>query len=134
MSYRIPWVRALKKIARFIVWILLIVIIVRFLFFDIFNIPSDSMKNTLKRNDQIITNKVLYSSPLSGLLAALNIKALPDTNDILVFEINKTDPTLYVKRCIGLPGKMIEINDGKVLINKKVIPDLPGIFSLIQHS
>jgi signal peptidase I len=31
----------------------------------------------------------------------------------------------YIKRCIGLPGDTIQITDGKVFVNRKLVPYLP---------
>jgi signal peptidase I len=90
------------------------------------------MKNTLKQNDLIITNKILYSSLLSTALSPLGIKGHPKRNDILVFEIPQTDQTLYVKRCIGLPGETIETDHENIIIDKKAIPDLPAICHLYK--
>jgi len=124
------WQRTIKFLASVITklaWAFVIIVIIRYCFFDIFRIPSDSMKNTLKQNDLIITNKIVYSSPLSIVLSLLGIKGHPKRNDILVFEIPQTDQTLYVKRCIGLPGETIETDYENILIDKKIIPDLPAI-------
>lgn len=126
------WFKLLKKIGCFFIWILIIVIIIRLCFFDIFNVPSSSMENSLMPSDLIVTNKILYSGPLSKLLLALKIKADPKTNDILVFKISSNDPVSYVKRCVGKPGETIKINNSIVLINEKPLSDFPTVCHLYK--
>lgn len=96
-------------------------VIIRSCFLDVFNVPSGSMENTLKPQDLIVINKVLYSGAFSKLLSKININSHPDLNDILVFKIDPSDTTFYVKRCIGLPGKTIKIRNSKVFVNNEYI-------------
>ncbi len=44
--------------------------------------------------------------------------------DIITHPVDKREN--YIKRCIGLPGDIMAIVDGEMMVNGKVRPDLPG--------
>lgn len=46
-----------------------------------------------------------------------------ERGDIITFEDSKTDGKLYVKRVIGLPGDTLEIRNGFVYINGKILDE-----------
>lgn len=85
------------------------------------------MKNTFKPNDKIITTKLFYTSPLSKLFSVFGIVEFPKRFDILVFSIAPEDKEKHVKRCIGMPGEIIQIDSGVVVVNGAIIQDLPSI-------
>jgi signal peptidase I len=82
-----------------------------------YSIPSGSMEPTLKIGDRIVVNKLSYH--LHGV----------DRSNIVVFstppEENCAGPPVsdLVKRVIGLPGEIISLNDGHVLINGHILPE-----------
>ena len=98
---------------------LLIALVVKTFLFQAFYIPSDSMVPTLKTNDRVIVNKLSYK------LHAVH------RGDIVVFKTPKgpdgkpIDPTIkdLVKRVIGLPGDVVSAENGKILVNGKVLTE-----------
>jgi signal peptidase I len=82
-----------------------------------YSIPSGSMEPTLKIGDRIVVNKLSYH--LHGV----------DRGNIVVFSTPPTEncagPPVsdLVKRVIGLPGEIISLSDGHVLINGRVLPE-----------
>jgi signal peptidase I len=74
-------------------------------------IPSGSMLPTLQINDRLMVDKVSYrfSDPTRG--------------DMVVFQppakLNIKEN--FIKRVIGLPGDLVEIKNGKVYVNGKVL-------------
>lgn len=82
-----------------------------------FLIPSESMVNTLLKNDFIIANKALFRM------------GNPKHGDIIVFKPPSyaLDPGQgdvdYIKRLIGLPGDLIELKNGVVYRNGKVLKE-----------
>jgi signal peptidase I len=76
-----------------------------------FLIPSDSMEDTLLRNDYIVT--LNYGRPPRA----------PERFDIVVFK-DPEDPDEYaVKRVIGLPGDEVAIEERKVFINGQYLSE-----------
>jgi len=79
-------------------------------------IPSGSMLETLQINDRLIVDKLSYRF------------SSPQRRDIVVF--NPTEALekqnfhdAFIKRVIGLPGEKVELKQGKVYINGKVLQE-----------
>ena len=77
-------------------------IINRYLLFKVY-IPSESMKPTLEKGDQLFVTRVYNLNKLQR-------------GDVVVFYSNELGDTL-IKRLIALPGDEVEIKEGKVYIN-----------------
>ena len=80
-----------------------------------FQIPSESMENTLLVGDYLLVNKLCYGGPGFGdhLLPYQKIA----TGDIIVFHY-PVDPTQhFVKRVVGVPGDRLRMINKKVFIN-----------------
>ncbi len=95
----------------------LIALIIRSLFIQAFYIPSESMENTLLKNDRVLVNKLSYR--------------LHDVNrsDVVVFERTESQASAetkdLIKRVIGVPGDSIVIDDAaaKVIRNGEVLDE-----------
>ena len=108
--------------------------------FEIYSIPSGSMKNTLLPGDKIIVNKLDYGPKMPNSLSEVpwlnvfsgnsskndssekytRLKGM-DTiahNDVVVFD-HPESPNVYIKRCIGLPGNTIRSVDENLYINQR---------------
>ena len=72
-------------------------------------VDGSSMSDTLSDGDQLIVQQVSYYFHD------------PERFDIVVFPISTEDN--YIKRVIGLPGETVQIIDGQVYINGKVLAD-----------
>jgi len=86
-----------------------------------FQIPSESMENTLLVGDYLLVNKLCYGGPGFGdhIMPYQKIAR----GDIVVFHF-PVDPTQhFVKRVIGLPGDKLRMVSKKVWINGKPIDE-----------
>jgi len=115
-------------------------IFIRVFIVEIYRVPSASMENTLFVNDRIIVNKLIYGPRLPRLLSDIpwlgvffsnkNFNQLPDKfnkrlsgygfirrNDLIVLRQPNKSKKMLVKRCIGLPGETIIIQEDRVYIN-----------------
>ena len=80
-------------------------------------VPTGSMEPTVQVNDRLVIEKVSY-----------RFKS-PERGDIIVFRAPEqalkmsgaTTNDAYLKRVIGLPGEAVEVRNGKVLIDGKII-------------
>jgi signal peptidase I len=143
---------AVVETIKTIVYALLIAGVFRTLFFQPFWIPSGSMKETLLIGDFLFVNKMAYgysyaSCPSVNIPAiGLNVDAedlcgfldgdntriwgdYPERGDVAVFRHPVTGRD-FIKRVIGLPGDVIQVVDGRLLINDvPVASEDAGIFT-----
>jgi len=80
-----------------------------------FQIPSESMENTLLIGDYLLVNKLCYGGGALGnpLMPYQKIAR----GDIIVFHYPVDPQQHFVKRVIGLPGDHLRMVNKKVLIN-----------------
>lgn len=72
-----------------------------------FYIPSGSMEPTLHENDRVIADRFSYT---------FNLRR-PQCGDIIIFRYPEDPKVDYIKRVIGVPGDVVEIRLGEVLVN-----------------
>ncbi|WP_027966585.1 signal peptidase I [Halomonas halocynthiae] len=97
--------------------VLLIVLVVRSFIVEPFQIPSGSMRPTLKVGDFVLVNKFAY-----GLrLPVVNTRVLevndPERGDVMVFRFPGDPSVNYIKRVVGLPGDLIRYEDKQLYVN-----------------
>jgi signal peptidase I len=101
----------------------LVILTIRWAFFEPFVIPSGSMIPTLLIHDHILVNKFAYGLRVPFTNHWLFHTSDPARGDIVVFKSLTTDGIFLVKRVIGLPGDEILYNEkSELVINGKVIP------------
>ena len=101
-------------------------LLIRSTIIQAFKIPSGSMENTLKIGDHLFVNKFIYNLQIDLPLIP-NIKILPvikpKRGDIIVFVYPIDTKRDFIKRCIGVPGDIIEIKNKVVYVNNKPIEE-----------
>ncbi|MDD2840168.1 MAG: signal peptidase I [Rickettsiales bacterium] len=108
---------------------LVIALIIRSFLYEPFHIPSGSMKPTLVDGDFIFVSKYdvgysKYSFPLGLPLFNGRIFFNKDNlkrGDVIVFRLPKNPSINYIKRLIGLPGDKIQMKEGVLYINDKMV-------------
>ena len=78
-------------------------------------VKGDSMEPTLSNGDNLIVDKISYRF------------RDPERYEIIVFPYRHQEDTFYIKRIIGLPGETVQIKDGEVYINGKLLGENYGI-------
>ena len=100
-------------------------IFLRTFFFQIYKIPTTSMVPVLVPGDKIFVSKLTYGPKIPFTPLRIPGFRKPKRFDVVVFvppiasERNKA----YIKRLIGLPGDKIELRDGNIYINGKIVVD-----------
>src|SRR5438105_10088687 len=79
-------------------------------------VPTGSMKPTILEGDRIFVNKLAYDLRVPLTHVSIFRIADPKRGDIVVFDSKAAD-TRLVKRVIGLPGDIVEMQDNRVRIN-----------------
>lgn len=104
----------IKKISSFFltfVLVLFFLLAIRHYVCTPIYIPSESMCETLQVNDLLLMSKISYNV------------SKPERKDIVVFVSDQVDEkeTILIKRIIGLPGDKIEMKNGNVYVNNKLL-------------
>ncbi len=113
---------------KIIIQALLLALVIRVFFYQPFNIPSESMKNTLLVGDYLFVSKLSYGYSRYSFPGGLNLfsgrifEAKPKRGDVAVFKLPRDNSTDYIKRVIGLPGDRVQMRDGILHINGKAVP------------
>jgi signal peptidase I len=110
-------------------------LIIRPYFGQTFNIPTGSMLNTIQLGDFIVANKYSYRF------------GHPVVGDIVVFWppewgfLGDDHSIPYIKRCVGIPGDIVEVKDGHLHRNGHRIaekyllePTSDYDFKLVEHN
>ena len=126
-------------------------LIIRTFFFEAFRIPTPSMEKTLLTGDFLVVSKIAYgprtpmtigipftNAYLPGLeLPWARLPGFTDVEryDIVVFNYpidiaSISRKTNYIKRCVGLPGDDLRIDDKVVYVNGEQAPQ----FKTVQKS
>ncbi|HEX5999858.1 MAG TPA: signal peptidase I, partial [Hyphomicrobiaceae bacterium] len=113
---------------KIVIQALILAVIVRIFFYQPFNIPSGSMKDTLLVGDYLFVSKLSYGYsrfsfpfgiiPFSGRIFG----AQPKRGDVVVFKLPRDTDKDYIKRVIGLPGDEVVVKGGIVYINGTAVP------------
>ncbi len=121
------WMDFLKTLALAI----FLALVVRTFLIEPFNIPSSSMRPTLQIGDYLFVSKPAYGysrhsfpfsfAPIEGRVMA----GEPKRGDVIVFKLPTNTSIDYIKRIIGLPGDRIQVVDGKLYINRRLVPRDP---------
>ena len=104
-----------------------IALLIRSFIAEPFNIPSGSMKPNLLIGDFIFVSKWSYgyskhSLPFSiPIIPGKILSKMPERGDVVVFKTPTDNRTDYIKRVIGLPNDKIQIVNGQIIINDKLI-------------
>jgi len=110
-----------------VVTAVVLALILRAFVVQTFRIPSGSMEDTLLVGDFLIVNKFIY-----GIKVPLTDNRLPGIRDprpgdVIVFEYPNPDPRAkkenYVKRCVGVPGDIIELKNNVLYRNGEEVSE-----------
>lgn len=114
-----------------IIYAIGIAFFIRTVAYEPFNIPSGSMKPTLLVGDYLFVSKYSYgysnhSLPFSPRVFNDRVfETAPERGDVAVFKTPLDNDTDFIKRIVGLPGDRIQVKNGRLYINRKLVPRDP---------
>ncbi len=125
LNAREEWAEFLKT--AFIA--VMLALLIRTFLYEPFNIPSSSMKPTLEIGDYLFVYKPAYGysrhsfpfsiAPIEGRVMGDH---MPQRGDVVVFKL-PTNPRIdFIKRVIGMPGDTVQVIDGRLYLNRKIVP------------
>jgi len=116
-----------KDFVETVVTAVVLALVLRAFVVQTFRIPSGSMEDTLLVGDFLIVNKFLYGIKIPFTDTRLRGVREPQRGDIIVFEYPNPDPRArkenYVKRCIGVPGDIVELKDNVLHVNGEAVDE-----------
>lgn len=125
-----------KKIRSEIISLSIIILLVcsfKSTFFANYTVPTGSMKPTIEPGDKLFVNKMAYDIRIPFTKIRLFEYTKPARGDVIVFECPYDPSTTFVKRLIGLPGDLIEVENGFIKINGQPLNISPEDQKLITH-
>lgn len=111
----------------------LLAMFIRTFFIQAFKIPSGSMRMTLIEGDRLMVNKLRYGPKIPFMSKRLPGFSKPQRLDVIVFIFPKDKTRDFIKRLIAFGGETVEIRDGNIYIDDKLIKD-PRIDQLYYYN
>jgi signal peptidase I len=118
---------ALWREVKGLLWVLLAVLAFHSFVAKPFYIPSESMMPALLKGDRLVVSKYPYGwswvSPSFHVLPHWQGRLfghMPKRGDIVIVTPPQSSED-YIKRVIGLPGDTVEMRDGRLILNGKMV-------------
>jgi len=89
-----------------------------------FKIPTGSMEENLLVGDHVLVNKFVYGPTVSQIEERLLPRRQIRRGDVVVFKFPEDPSRDFIKRCVGLPGDVIEIKSKRLVVNGQMVEDL----------
>jgi signal peptidase I len=86
-----------------------------------YTVPTGSMKPTIEPGDKLIVNKMAYDIRVPFTKLRLFEYGTPQRGEVIVFECPYDASITFVKRLIGLPGDLIEVENGFINVNGEAL-------------
>jgi signal peptidase I len=119
--------------------LLCVVLVINSFLLASFEVPTGSMEDTVAIGDRVFVNKFIYGGstpytiPLTSIrIPHIRVPGFRDVarGDVIVFDwpggrdqVEKPRQMWYLKRCIGLPGDTIQIQNQVIYVNGRMVPD-----------
>jgi signal peptidase I len=87
-----------------------------------FNIPTESMENTLLIGDHLTVNTFVYQGKTTWERAIFPFRDVR-RGDVVVFKYPNNERDRFIKRCIGLPGDTFRIVNDSVIVNGETLDE-----------
>ncbi len=124
----------LREWTESIIIAVVLALIIRTFIIQAFKIPSGSMIPTFEVGDRIFVSKFIYGAKIPFTNFRLPAIRQPMRGDIVVFKSPETPRKDFVKRLIALEGETVEIKDGNICINEKMIDGPPSIHAVSYYN
>jgi signal peptidase I len=100
---------------------LLVLICVRSSVFASYHVPTGSMNPTILEGDFFFTNKLAYRLKVPFTKTSVFEWGIPSRGEMVIFKFPENERELYTKRVIGIPGDIVEMQGGRLILNGKPV-------------
>ncbi len=80
-------------------------------------IPAGSMENTLSPDDYVLSNNIIYGHSFFNKTPRYLVSRMPRKGELVVFRFPPDTSKDFVKRCIGVPGDVVEIKNEQLYVD-----------------
>ena len=105
------------------------VLVIKTVAAEAYYVPSGSMLPSLLVGDYLLVSKFPYGYsryslplPLAPASSQRLLGKLPERGDVVVFRLPRDPTQTYVKRAVGLPGDRVQMRNGRLWVNGKMLP------------
>jgi signal peptidase I len=92
---------------------------------EAYKIPTASMEDTLLIGDFLLANKFIYGARLPIVDWRLPAIRDPKRGDVVIFIYPEDGKTKFIKRCVGLPGDTILVQNKQLYVNGEPFANPP---------
>jgi signal peptidase I len=123
----------LREYAEAIGFVVLLTLVLRTFVMQAFQIPSESMRDTLYVGDFLFISKFEYGPKLPFVDVRLPGFRRPEPGDVIVFKFPQDPRRDMIKRCVAVGGQTVEIRDKALFVDgrRRVEPFAKHIQSLV---
>lgn len=111
--------------AKALGWAIILALIIKTSIVEAYKVPTGSMEDTILVGDFILANKFIYGARLPVVDWKLPAFDEIEPGDVIIFKYPLDQNINYIKRCVALPGDIVEIRDKVLYVNGQVYPDPP---------
>lgn len=116
-------IRSFLRYARLALVAVLLALFVKSMLLEAYNIPSESMENTLLVGDFLLADKLTYGPKIP--LTDIHLPALrdPQVGDVIVFQFPDNPRKNFIKRVVAKSGDEVQLLDKVVYVNGKPLDE-----------
>src|ERR1700676_377839 len=111
-----PHADALSSLQSLLATVVIAVFVITFIV-QAFQIPSESMENTLLIGDYLLVDKLRYGNRKDGFWEYLMPYRPVRRGDVIVFHYPVNPSEHFVKRVVGVPGDRIRLVNRELFVN-----------------
>ncbi|MEQ8273381.1 MAG: signal peptidase I [Deltaproteobacteria bacterium] len=87
---------------------------------DHYTVPTGSMEPTIQVGDRILVNKLAFGFRIPFSMTYLATFSDPERGEVVVLR-SPVDERTLVKRVVGVPGDQLEVRDGRVFVDGRLL-------------
>jgi signal peptidase I len=123
-----------RETVEIVIVALLLAFAIKIFVFEFYRIPSGSMIPTLLVGDRIIVVKFIYGPRMPFVNVRLPGLGQPKRGEIVVFISPEDHKKAFIKRFIASEGETVEISNGKLLVDGKVVDEPPAFRKVYYYN